>query len=231
MCKLHLKRMTYETRLLRLAGGFEGFSGNLVLLSRHPHMFIFSFFRQILESFRLTQGSGLRAGLLVGLRRAGQLIVEFWPSRRLFWAVWRFPHSAQRSGLVRHRPRAGVSSSCRIQRFVSVSFGSTCWMHSRLPSALVLSIGCGSSLHVACCTLEQSHAMPCFFGGWRRSVPHSRRWAGQAPANNGMVRTAFYMSPARVSPSRRGQTHRVIGTGIQISCSHCQKRGPSGESS
>lgn len=51
------------------------------------------FFRQILESFRLTQGSGIRAGLRVGLPRAGQLVVEFWPSRRLFWAVWRFPQS------------------------------------------------------------------------------------------------------------------------------------------
>lgn len=30
----------------------------------------------------------------MGLPRVGQLIVEFWPSQRLFWAVWRFPQSS-----------------------------------------------------------------------------------------------------------------------------------------
>lgn len=86
--------MTYETRLLRFAAESGGLSANWICCQEINMCSCVFLLRQILESFRLTQGSGLRAGLLVGLPRAGQLIVEFWPSRWSFWAVWRFPQSS-----------------------------------------------------------------------------------------------------------------------------------------
>lgn len=66
-----------------------------------PDVFLF---RQILESLRLTQGSGIRAELVVGRPRVGQLIVEFWPNQRLFGrSGGSLNPRTQRSGLVRHK--------------------------------------------------------------------------------------------------------------------------------
>lgn len=163
----------------------------------------------------MTQGSGLRAGLLVGLRRAGQLIVEFWPSQRLFWAVWRFPQSSGATVracqtpafvLMPMQPLVSANFQVYLRGTVVVASGA-----GSLPS-----IGYGAPLQVACHSLAAGHAIPCFFPGGRRWSARAPRRPGlgtQRPREYGMARSASYIWNARASPRRRGEVHRVIGTG------------------
>lgn len=140
-----------------------------------------------MESFRLTQGSGLRAGLLVGLRRAGQLIVEFWPSQRLFWAVWRFPQS---SGATVRACQTQAFVLMPMQHLVSANF--QVYLRGTVVVASCAgslpSIGYGAPLQVACYSLEAGHAIPCFSPEGGVGPPAHRDgpgWAYRDPASMG----------------------------------------------
>lgn len=148
----------------------------------------------------------------MGLRRAGQLIVEFWPSQRLFWAVWRFP---QPSGATVRAFQAQAFVLMPMQRLVSanfqVYFGGAVVVASCAGS--LPSIGYGAPLQVACYSLKASHAIPCFFPEGCAGPPVTAR-AGQTDTPrvwDGEV-CILYMD-CKSKSKAQGEVHRVIGTG------------------
>jgi hypothetical protein len=229
---LHLKRMTYETRLLRLAAELEAPWANWFCYQEVDMCLCVFLFRQILESFRLTQGSGIRAGLLVGRPRIGQLIVKFWPSQRLFGrSGGSLNPRTQRSGLVRHK-----RSSRLPQYWCSVSFRLLLRFACEMRLKLLLYAGPVRSNRlrttptcVAWCHPERRSCYRLLFsGGQRRSARHSPRRAGRDPAIMGWwgVYFIYIGCKSRSKPPRA--VHRLIGTGRQtgqISRLECGKEG------